>query len=46
MCVCVCEQDLALNNPQGLISYKTQPNQTKSPTEEIKVPKSNMRRLT
>ena len=28
--VCVCKQDLALNNPQGLICHKTQPNQTKN----------------
>ena len=27
VCVCVCKQDLVLNNPQGLICHKTQPNQ-------------------
>ena len=25
MCVCVCKQDLALNNLQGLICHKTEP---------------------
>ena len=29
-CMCVCEQDLALNNLQGLICHKTKP--TNQPT--------------
>ena len=32
MCVCVCV-DLALNNVQWLICYKTKPNHTKPKTE-------------
>ena len=28
VCVCVYKEDLALNNRQFLICYKTQPNQT------------------
>ena len=27
VCVCVCKEDLALNNLQWLICHKTQPNQ-------------------
>ena len=26
--ICMCEEDLAFSNPQGLICHKTQPNQT------------------
>ena len=36
MCVCVCKQGLALNNTQGLICHKTQPNQTK-PNQTINI---------
>ena len=32
MCVCVCVCYLALNNSQGLICHKTQPNQTQQQT--------------
>ena len=34
--MCVCEHDLALNNPQELIWHKTQANQTKQlPNKEM-----------
>ena len=32
VCVCVCGQDLAFNNPQGLISSKTQPSDQPIPS--------------